>query len=169
MCSPSPLGKLDMAVCVHGRVTIRWSKQQSCTYSNRLKLAFSKKSFKGYKSAVKNARKPYAIVSVHYISLYSLYYNTPIHNCIGTGINTIDNDISSVYRYKELYILTCTTCEWACKNQPSEHLKIADFFSTSLYYNLLILTNNTTMCLPLMQNIMGTLLQFIEMKYYLQN
>ena len=98
--------------CVRAwQVTIRLSKQQSSTYSNRLKLAFSKKSFKGYKSAVKNAKKPYAVVSVHYISLYSLYYNTPIHNCIGTGINTIDNDISSVYRYKELYIFTCTTCE----------------------------------------------------------
>ena len=61
----------------------------------------------------------------------------------------------------------CMKCDQACKNQPCKHKKLPLLCVCSIIINLLCIP--TTKSFPLLQNLMGFLLQFTEMEYYTRN
>ena len=69
---------------------------------------------------------------------------------------------------KAMRVIDWWACDWPCKNQQCECIIIVDF-PTLLYHNLQTIYTNTTKCLPLLQNLMGFLLQFTQVEYHIHS
>ena len=87
-------------------------------------------------------------------------------------------DLMDVCTYNVLFYCTCyclvkpsenclivCICDYACNDQPCNNcIKVLNFGLCSIIRNLSVCTNGTKF-LPLMQNLMESLLKFIESRY----
>ena len=87
--------------------------------------------------------------------MYSVKY---LHTHQHTYKPNVDIYTCNIHSYVRMYI-----CDWACKNRPSE-CKNHRFLACLLYYTLITTYTTATKSLSLLQNLMGFLLQLMEME-----